>query len=568
MDQECSNRIISEDYADFIIQSGSSLNDLRNQLDICYTPINDQYVVIYTPITGLPDRFIHLVGYYSYPKCFGLMDIPSLQQSGINRVRNVPTLNLLGQGVLIGLIDTGIEYTHEAFKNADGTSRVLSIWDQTIQNENARPPGLYYGTEYSQEQINEALRSPEPLSIVPSTDTNGHGTALAGIAAGNVNEENNFSGVAPGAEFVVVKLKEAKRFTREFWKIPEGPVCYQQNDILLGIRYLIEKAASVNRPISIIIGVGTSQGAHDDRGFLSNILSNQAALSGVCISVSAGNEGSSMHHYRGQIQQGSKYDTMELNVGPNETGFSMEIWGKAPNTFSIDISSPSGEYIARIPARLNENQVVRFIFERTIINIDYQIIESETGDQLILLRFTEPAEGIWRFRVYLSGDLSADFHTWLPITPFLGTGTYFIRPDPYTTITSPGNTTVPIVATAYNYTNETLFIDASRGFTRDNNISPTLAAPGVNLVAPALGNTYAPVTGTSIAAAHTAGVGALLLEWGVVRNRYSQMDSIDIRNILIRGTVKNPNFNYPNREWGYGILNLYNSFTSLSGEGS
>ena len=566
MDQECSNRIISEDYADFLIQSGSSLNDLRNQLDICYTPINDQYVVIYTPIAGLPDRFIHLVGYYAYPKCFGLMDIASLQQSGINRVRNVPTLNLLGQGVLVGLIDTGIEYTHQAFKNADGTSRVLSIWDQTIQNENARPAGFYYGTEYSQVQINQALASADPLSVVPSTDTNGHGTALAGIAAGNVNEANNFSGVVPGAELVVVKLKEAKRFTREFWKIPEGPPCYQQNDILLGIRYLIEKAASARRPISIIIGVGTSQGAHDDRGAFASALSTLASLVGVCISVSAGNEGSSMHHYHGQIQQGSKYDTMELNVGPNETGFSMEIWGKAPNTFSIDISSPSGEYIARIPARLNENQVVRFIFERTVINIDYQIIEAETGDQLILLRFTDPAEGIWRFRVYLSGDLSADFHAWLPITPFLSTGTYFIRPDPYTTITSPGNTTIPIVATAYNYTNETLFIDASRGFTRDNNISPTLAAPGVNLIAPALGNTYAPVTGTSFAAAHTAGVGAMLLEWGVVRNRYNQMDTIDIRNILIRGTVKNPNLTYPNREWGYGILNLYNSFTSLSGE--
>lgn len=568
MDQECSNRIISEDYADFLIQTGTSLNDVRAQLDICYTPINDQYVVIYTPIAGLPDRLIHQLGYYAYPKCFGLMDIASLQQSGITRVRNVPTLNLLGQGVLIGLVDTGIEYTHEAFKNADGTSRILSIWDQTIQTESSRPAGFYYGTEYSQQQINEALRSPNPLSVVPSTDTNGHGTALAGIAAGNPSEANNFSGVAPGTEIIAVKLKEAKQITRAFWKIPNGPVCYQQNDILLGIKYLVEKAASVNRPISIIIGVGSSQGAHDDRGVTSNFLNSIATLTGVCISVSAGNEGSSMHHYHGQIQQGSKYDTMELNVGPNESGFSMEIWGKAPNTFSIDISSPSGEYIARIPARLNENQVVRFIFERTVINIDYQIIEEETGDQLILLRFTDPAEGIWRFRVYLSGDLSADFHTWLPITPFLGMGTYFIRPDPYTTVTSPGNTSILVVATAYNYTNETLLIDASRGFTRDNNISPTFAAPGVNLVAPALNNSYAPVTGTSYAAAHTAGVGAMLLEWGVVRNRYYQMDTIDIRNILIRGTVKNPNLTYPNREWGYGILNLFNSFTSLSGENS
>ena len=566
MDQSCSNRILSEDYADFIIESGSNLDAIKANLDICYDDLDNKLYVVYTPIANLPGKFIHLFGYKAYPKCYGLTDIPSLEQSGVTKIRNIPSLNLYGQGVLIGLVDTGIEYTHAAFKNADNTTRILSIWDQSIENEASRPEGFYYGTEYTKELLNTALNNSDPYSIVPSTDTNGHGTALAGIAAGNASEENNFSGVVPNAELVVVKLKQAKKFIRDFWKIPEVDDCYQQNDIMLGIKFLLQKADEVGKPISIIIGLGTSQGSHDERGTLAGYLSRIAMENGRSVSISAGNEGNSRHHYYGKIQQGNKYDTMELNVGPNESGFTMELWGKAPNTFSIDITSPSGEYIARIPARLNENQIIRFIFGSTVINLDYQIVESQTGDQLILLRFTEPEEGIWRFRVYLSGNLSSDYHTWLPIQPFISTETYFVRSNPNTTLTSPGNTFIPIVATAYDYSNNSLYSSAGRGYTRNENISPTIAAPGVNMIAPALNQTYSNFSGTSIAAAHTAGVAAMLLEWGIVNGKYPQIGTVEIRNFFIRGAIRNPSLTYPNRDWGYGILDLYNSFINISGE--
>jgi len=566
LDQDCRNRILSEEFAAFIIEYHDNLPDLSAEFNFCYEIINATHAIAYAPIATLPANLIHIFGYSIYPSVFGLLDIASVEASGIDKIRNIPSLNLRGQGVLIGIIDTGIDYTHNAFKYADGTSKILSIWDQTIQSENSMPEGFQYGTEYTQLQLNLALASPNPLSVVPTVDENGHGTFLAGIAAGSRSEENNFTGVAPDAELVVVKLKPAKQFTREFFMIPEGATCYQENDIMLGIKYLINISRKFVRPISICIGFGTSQGAHDERGALSSYLSAIADEKGFAVVIAAGNEGNRGHHYYGLVDKVVGYDTVELKVGPNETGFSMELWGDAPSTFSIDILSPTGEYIPRIPARIGETREIRFIFESTVIYLDYQIVEAQTGDELILIRFRNPTEGIWRFRVYTSSDLDLNFHIWLPMNQFISDATFFTEPDPEYTLTSPGNGFIPIVVTAYDHTNDILYINASRGYTRTQQINPSLAAPGVNVIGPTVNNGYKLSTGTSIAAAHTAGVSAMLLEWGISRGNYTQLDSVGIKNFLIRGAKRDPNKTYPNKEWGYGILDIYNSFASLRGE--
>lgn len=565
MDQDCREFILSEDYTDFIIEYGQNLDRFTSATNSCHSRINNTHAAVFTPISNLPANIIQNYGYGVFPSCFGLLDTGSLEASGITRLRNIPAFSLLGRNTLIGIIDTGIEYTHEAFVRADGTSKILSIWDQTIQS-GTPPSGFLYGSEYNKEQIDLALQNADPLSIVPSTDENGHGTMLAGIAAGNPSISNNFSGIAQDSQIVVVKLKEAKRFLREFYRIPEEPVCYSEVDIMFGINYLISTANAQNKPISICIGFGTSQGAHDERGILSSYLSLIADSRGYAITIAAGNEGNRAHHFFGSILSGTDFATVELRVGPNSSGFSMELWGGAPSTFSLDILSPTGEFIPRIPARIGETRVIRFIFEQTVIYVDYQLIEAQTGDQLILLRFTSPTEGIWRFRVYSNNDLDSNFHMWLPITNFLDTEVVFLEPNPYTTLTSPGNATIPIVMTAYDYSNNSLYLNASRGFTRNNGINPDLAAPGVNLVVPALNNGYTTATGTSIAAAHTTGVAALILEWGEGPGYTYQLDSVEVKNLLLRGAKRDPNVTYPNRDWGFGILDLYNSFDSLRGD--
>lgn len=563
MDSTCAPRIIDEQYGDFMFGTDEIPESIKVIPDFCYEVLNSATSVAYIPLELLPENLIPRYSYSVYPNCFGLMDLDSLEDSGVSRIQSSEYLNLTGEGVLIGIVDTGIDYLQNAFLNRDGSSKIVSIWDQTIQNENARPEGFFYGTEYTKDQIDLAISSAQPYSIVPSVDEIGHGTALAGIAAGTRNEEQRFSGVAQDAQIVVVKLKQAKEYLRRFFFIPSDAVCYQENDIMQGVKYLLNVSRSIARPISICIGIGTSQGAHNAQSPLSNYLTTISTQRGVGVSVAAGNEGNRGHHYSATVDPTIGYDTVELNVGPNNSGFSMELWGQSPNIFSIDLFSPTGQYIPRIPARLKETRELNFIFENTKVFVDYELVESQTGGELILIRFQNPMEGIWRFRVYSTVNIEPNFHIWLPINNFLEEGTRFIRPDPYYTLTSPGNTVIPIVTAAYDYRNNGLYLYSSRGYTIENVVNPTFAAPGVNMIVPTTNDSYTTQSGTSIAAAFTAGVVAMLLEWGVVKGNQTQMDTLQIKNFLIRGARRDPSVVYPNRDWGYGILDVYNAFSTL-----
>ena len=563
MDNNCKEAILSEDYADFIINSGNALDEITKIDGTCSFNLRENRFNVYVPISNLPKNFFQMFGYSAIPNVYGLLDIGSLEASGVLRVQNIPILQLRGSGVLIGIIDTGIDYRQEAFINSDKTSKVYSIWDQTIDSENSQPKGFYFGTEYTQSQINTALASQDPLSVVPSNDDNGHGTFLAGIAAGNRNEKEKFSGVVPDAEIVMVKLKPAKKFLRNFWRIPDGVLTYQKNDFILGIRYLEEVAKKADRPMSIIIGIGTSQGGHDEKGSLSSYISELAAQEGFSISIAAGNEGSSGHHYLGFIQNENFVDNVELKVGENVSGFSMEFWGQTPSSFSISIKTPKGEFIPPIPQTIKETKEIRFTFESTTISVDYQLVEAQSGDQLILVRFTNPTPGVWTFQVNLKSNISLRYHIWLPIVNFLSIDSFFVQSNPEYTLTSPANTSIPLVATAYDYKTKVLYINASRGFMRNENISPTLAAPGVDLIGPSIPQGYKVDSGTSLAAAHTGGVAAILLEWGIVRKNYPQMSTVQIRNLLIRGASRENSIIYPSRQWGYGILDLYNAYNTF-----
>lgn len=268
-------------------------------------------------------------------------------------------------------------------------------------------------------------------------------------------------------------------------------------------------------------------------------------------------------HYYGEIDPQIGSNTVELNVSEEDKGFTIELWGNPPGIYSVDILSPSGEYIPRIPPALMVSRVISFIFETTRIFVNYQLIESQTGDQLILFRFENASAGIWRFNVYGHGDMATGFHMWLPMGDFITRDTYFIQPNIYTTVLDPGTAIIPITVTTYNPINENLYVNSSRGFTRDNIIKPEIAAPGVNYLAPTLSHTFEPFTGTSVSTAHTAGVVALMLEWGTVRGNDPGMDSGELKNHLIRGARRRANIVYPNRDWGYGILDIINVFESM-----
>ena len=562
MTAEERSRMTSEDYADLFITYNGNMRVFDAFENATVHIINFFHAVVHVPVSQVTNEIIYRYGYSVMPALYGLVSQSSQEASGIFRLRSIPTFNLRGQGVLIGIIDTGIDYTNPAFRNADGTTRIAAIWDQTIESDNF-PSFTLYGTEYTREQINEALRSEEPLSIVPTTDEIGHGTMVAGIAAGNEIPGNNFVGVAPDAELVVVKLKQAKRYLRDFFLIREGTPCYESIDILFALEYLRLTAIALNRPIAVCISVNTSFGPHDGRDAITSYLSLISRNVGFGVVIAAGNEGNARRHYFGRINDNTGYDMVELYVGENETGFTMELWGNPPGLYSVDIQSPSGEYIPRIIPRLDEVREISFIFEQTVIYLDYQMIEDQSGDELILFRFVNPAAGIWRIKVYGVIQVDSSFHIWLPMEGFISDNTFFIRSDPYTTILNLGNGRYPITVTAYNDADDSLYPDASRGFTRTGVIKPEIAAPGVNIIAPSIDNSFVEVTGTSAAAAHTAGVAALLFEWAIVRGNQPLLNTLDMKILMIRGARRQMDLAYPNRDWGYGILDVYNIFDSL-----
>ncbi len=562
MTSENNNEITSEEYADLLINYSGDVNVINAFANAIVNRINYIYALVHIPVGQITNSTIQEYGYAAMPKLYGLTDSASLEASGVLRIRNIPNFNLRGQGVLLGIVDTGIDYTNPVFMNADGTTRIVSIWDQTIASENP-PQAQGYGTVYTREQINEALQSEDPLELVPSTDTNGHGTMVAGIAGGSEDTANDFTGVAPDSEFAIVKLKPAKQYLKNFFFVPEAATAFQENDIIFAVDYLLSVAFSLNRPMAICIPLGTSQGSHSGRGILSNYLSLVASTPGIVIVLPAGNEGNMRRHYSGIINPSTGTDTVELNVGEDVEGFSMELWGLSPSIFSIDILSPSGEYVPRISVGMNDNREISFIFERTVIYVDYQMVESQTGDQLILLRFANPASGIWRMNVYERGDLHLGFNIWLPMGDFITESTFFTRSDPYITVLAPGNAEIPITTTAYNISDDSLYIGASRGYTRTNNIKPDVAAPGVNITGPTLDDSFNDFTGTSTSAAHTAGIAAMILEWGIVRGNLPDISSVEVKKLILRGARREPDIIYPNRDWGFGILDIYNVFDSL-----
>lgn len=565
MNIEDRRKIISNDYADGIIDYNISQEEFSRFAGEMINIINGKYAVVYVPMQRVPEQLIGPIAYSVIPKLYTLQDTSSLEHMGVIKLQKTPSLSLQGDGVLLGFVDTGIDYLNPIFQYADGTTQIAALWDQSIDNMEASAEIFYFGTEYTREQINAALKSDKPLEYVPSIDELGHGTTLAGLAGGMPNATSDFSGVAPRCEFAVVKLKTAKANVKTYFGVPDNVICYSEGDIMFAITYLVNTARKLNRPIAICIGLGTNQGSHEGLGPLNDLITSYSNQAGISLVIAAGNEGNAGHHYFGEIDSAAGFTNVELRVAERENDFSVELWGNTPGTYSIDITTPSGEYIPRIPARLGEFRRLRFIFENTTIFIDYVIVEGKSGDELILIRFQKPTPGIWKFKVYGS-KINSGFHMWLPVRGFVSEGTSFLNPNPYTTLTEPGNNMFAIVVTAYNPANESLYLNASKGFTRNNIIKPDLAAPGVDIYSPLSGGNFGVASGTSIAAALLTGVTAMLLEWGIVMGNNRSMDTYQIKKYLIRGVNRKSNLTYPNKEWGYGMVNIYGTFESLRGE--
>ncbi|WP_024294116.1 S8 family peptidase [Lacrimispora indolis] len=552
-------RILDNNYYDLFINNALiPLHEINYDL----TYLNEDFSLEHVPVESMNLCDLGLYPYNSFSSIFTLNSIASIDRSGITAVQSNPDLSLFGKDVLIGIIDTGIDYRHQAFRNRYGTTRIQSIWDQTIQN-GERPESFAFGSEYGRDLINQALQSDDPLSIVPSIDTNGHGTAISSIVAGSPTNDQRLRGVASEADLVVVKLKNAKKNLKDIFLIPDSALCFQESDIMLAARYLFLVSLQLNKPMVICIALGTSQGGHDGNGPLSSYLDYLALLPGVGVAVSAGNEGNKQRHYFGAPVSGFSYHDFELNAGNDDSMFSLEIWSYSPAQLSISITSPNNESTRLIPPALNSCLNYNFNLSETNIWINNIIFEQNTGDQLILLRFQNTFPGIWHIHVENMNNDSFSFHAWLPTGDLISNETYFINSDPNVTITSPGNAKSLLTVTAYNQDNNSILEESGRGYTRIGLIKPDIAAPGYRIPCALPENTYGYATGTGAAAAHTAGIMAMVFEWAIVKKNYIQMTGNIINRQLSWNAMRDDYNTYPNNIWGYGLVDINRFFTTV-----
>lgn len=561
---DCKEAILSNDYMDFIWKI-----DVRpagpdaSMFGVCTQYVSRNFSVFYVNRDELfGDAQTIPIGDYAIPYCHTQMDTESLEYTRILPIQNQPALQLRGSGVILGFLDSGIALENPVFRTSDGRTRVIGLWDQTDQS-GTPPEDFLYGSAYSAEEIDRFLE--EGRTDLPGADPNGHGTKVASIAAGSQLESENFIGAAPEASIAFVKLKQAKPFLRQLQEIPQDSIAYQETDMMLAIRYLDMVASRANRPLVICIALGSNAGGHTGNTALGQYLDDFGRRAGRTVVVAAGNEGNQGHHFFGIVPKTPGYIDVELRVGEEEEGFQLNLWGNAPGLFAAEITSPSGEQIPRIFPRILEQQRFDFVFENTILDVQYELSEVVSGDERLLISFRDPTPGIWRLRIYSSGDLENSFHIWLPVTGFISDGTYFLRPDPDTTITGPGNTPRVLTVAGYDGGTESVWMDSGRGKTRNGNQKPDIAAPAVNVSAIDRFGRGSTLTGTSAAAALAAGAAALLMEWGVVQGNVPTMDGSAIQRFLIRGARRPGTYSYPNKSWGFGLLDLYGSFRSLRG---
>ncbi len=397
---------------------------------------------------------------------------------------------------------------------------------------------------------------------MPQTDEIGHGTMLASIAAGSEDLERDFIGAAPYADIAVVKLKPAKQYLRDFYYIRDGAVAYQENDVFTAIDYLNRLADKLGKPMVICLGLGTNQGHRGSGGRMTSYLDDIAAMYRRAVCIAVGDEANARHHFYGSVSE-SASERAEINVTEDMRGFIVELWGNSSELFAVSVTSPTGEVLNRVAVWNGQQQKQYFLLENTRVVIDYQLGTERSRESLVHINFENPVKGLWIIDVFPYRILNGNFNMYLPISDFLEEEVYFVRSNPDMTITVPSSAKIPMAVGGYNSVTNGIYIESGRGYSMDGSIKPDYAAPAVNVTAVNQFGRLESMSGTSAAVAISAGASALLMEWNIANMGNLSINSVEIRNQIINGTQRVSNQLYPNREEGYGRLDIYQSILNM-----
>lgn len=535
---------------ELIVKYNGDLELLKNELDVIIVELSNEYAIIIIEEDKIKrlDNYVEIEFIEKPKRLFAEVNMGKIS-SCITPV-TLPPYNLFGEGVLVAIIDSGIDYSHPDFINDDGTTRILELWDQTIQG--LAPDGFYQGALYTREQINEALTLPIPerFSIVPSLDLSGHGTHVAGIAAGNGRASNRlYRGVASKSELLIVKLGSSV-----------GESFPRTTQLMQGIDYVRRRATELKRPLAINISFGNNYGAHTGRSLLEEYINDIANYWKTSIVIGTGNEGASGRHAQGIVKMSSN-SKVDIAVSNFEFSTNIQIWKNYFDEFDIIITNPSGTRVGPIPKILGKQQ---FILGQTEILLYYGEPTPYNSMQEIYIEListdTYIDYGIWRIELVPRNIVIGNYNMWLPAGSTINQTTRFLIPSEITTLTIPSTVYRAIAVGAYNAYTDSIAAFSGRGYTATGEIKPDLVAPGVDIMSTSPGGGYTMRSGTSMATPFVTGSAALLMEWGIIDGNDPFLYGEKIKAYLIAGARKlRVETVYPNITLGYGALCLRNS---------
>lgn len=570
----CSSFLEEEDVNEYLIEYRGDLLEQLSKIDYaCAFEITNRLAILIVKAGRLYDlkETVPAIIFVNFKNKYVLQGTSTTDISNIEPIKINPYLNLTGKGIVIGIVDTGIDYTNQEFLREDDTSRIEVIWDQTINTPNSNNPinKLYTGTVYNNSEINQAISAKingnDPYAIVPSKDEIGHGTQLASIA-GARGYDSDVVGVANDCTFAIVKLRQSKEFKKQLEEegIRDVPV-YNLTSIIAGIEFLKYHALMSKKPMIILNSVGSSDYSHDSSDIFSRYLNEVTSYRGLVFVAGCGNEGISDGHASGYLTGVDDVKEVELKLESEMKQLEFKVWVRRPNKMSISVVSPSGESSQFMSSNLYKKKTINYIFENTSLSIYFYAWENISGLQVFSLAFSNIKPGIWKIR--LKGEYIVDgrFDIWLPPSVTLKPGTKFLEPDSNQTICVPADSNNVISVSYYNQNNNSVVAESGRGFVLFPIIKPDIAAPGVGIFATSTGGMKVAVTGSSAATSIVAGVCALLMQWGIIDKNDTTMYVNKILSYLVAGASRGDNRRYPDESLGYGILDLLGTFYSISG---
>ena len=509
-------------------------------------PLLGGYAVVTLPESEI-DKYSHRaqVEFMEKPK---RLYFELFQAKGASCIRTVQTNRngLTGKGILTGIVDSGVDYFHPDFRNADGSSRILRLWDQSIQGN--PPQGYVTGTEYTKEQIDEALALGENQGrrLVPSSDYSGHGTSVLGIAAGNGRASDGVNqGVACESDLLVVKMG-----------IPRENSFPRTTELIQGIDYLVRQALTMGRPMAINLSFGNNYGSHRGDSLLETYLDNVSGMGKNVICVGMGNNGNDALHTGGKLSPG-EIQEIELGVGAFEPTLNVQLWKNYEDEMEIYLEHPAGERVGPLFETLGAQ---RWQAGNTELLIYYGKPAPYHVTQEIYVDFLPQDEktpyvdsGVWKIILAARNIKNGEYFLWLPGGKTLNPGTAFYLPRPQGTLTIPATARRVISVGAYDARQNTYADFSGRGCRALPYPKPDLVAPGVDIYAPRSGGGYASFTGTSFSTPFVTGAAALLMEWGITRRKDPYLYGEKLKAYLRRGARPLPGYEeYPNEEVGWG----------------